>query len=365
MGLKVSRRSFIKTGVVATVSGMLWRDAARVLPIQTAQAASSPKQTKSADVIVVGAGISGLAAADALRKNGYSVIVLEARDRIGGRIWTEYEGGTPTELGASWLHGIHYGSPAPFLAQTYALGKADPAKGLDYTYRDWLSQLDIRQNQIVHGVSHDDNGVRIATYSDVFNAKYAVITLPLGVLKSGSVAFSPELPLRKQEAIDRLDTGLMNKLYLHFPHVFWEQDADTIRLESPSGDAQEYVNLHKFTGQPVLLASFTAQAAAELEKWSDEQITEHAMAALVRQYGDSIPHPTASKSTRWASDPFARGSYSYHSAVTSGEDMRILGESVNNRLFFAGEATNPDNCASVHGAYLTGLREAQKIMGIA
>ncbi|WP_374008450.1 flavin monoamine oxidase family protein [Leifsonia sp. LS-T14] len=59
------------------------------------------------DVVVVGAGVAGLAAAEMLGSAGWSVCVLEARDRIGGRVWTDRRYGTALDLGASWIHGIH------------------------------------------------------------------------------------------------------------------------------------------------------------------------------------------------------------------------------------------------------------------
>ena len=62
------------------------------------------------DTVVVGAGVSGLAAARTLTRAGQKVVVLEARDRIGGRLHTERAGGRVTDLGASWIHGIE-GSP--------------------------------------------------------------------------------------------------------------------------------------------------------------------------------------------------------------------------------------------------------------
>jgi monoamine oxidase len=62
--------------------------------------------TESADVIVIGAGVAGLTAAKLLGKAGLHVLLLEARDRVGGRVWTIHSPeGVPVELGAEFIHG--------------------------------------------------------------------------------------------------------------------------------------------------------------------------------------------------------------------------------------------------------------------
>ena len=78
--------------------------------------------TEEFDTVVVGAGVSGLSAARALAANGQRVVVLEARDRIGGRLHTERLDGRVTDLGASWIHGIGGG---PLHSLTRAFGMAD------------------------------------------------------------------------------------------------------------------------------------------------------------------------------------------------------------------------------------------------
>ena len=66
---------------------------------------TSLAQGAEADVIVIGAGMAGLSAAAELQRRGKRVVVLEARKRIGGRIWTNRSLGIPVEMGASWIHG--------------------------------------------------------------------------------------------------------------------------------------------------------------------------------------------------------------------------------------------------------------------
>src|SRR5688572_24497486 len=66
-------------------------------------------------IYIIGAGIAGIAAAKELKKRGISATILEARDRIGGRIWTDYSWGLPISLGAQWMHGTE-GNPVTALA---------------------------------------------------------------------------------------------------------------------------------------------------------------------------------------------------------------------------------------------------------
>ncbi|CAJ1978604.1 unnamed protein product [Sphenostylis stenocarpa] len=77
--------------------------------------------------------------------------------------------------------------------------------------------------------------------------------------------------------------------------------------------------------------------------------------------GIIVPDPIQSICTRWGSDPLSYGSYSHVSVHSSGDDYDILAENVGNRLFFAGEATSRQYPATMHGAFLSGLREASRI----
>jgi glycine/D-amino acid oxidase-like deaminating enzyme len=74
----------------------------------------------SREVLVIGAGIAGLTAARDLAVDGYDVAVLEARERIGGRIWTSHDLGLPSDLGASWIHGFE-DNPIARLARRHAI----------------------------------------------------------------------------------------------------------------------------------------------------------------------------------------------------------------------------------------------------
>ena len=72
------------------------------------------------DTIVIGAGMSGTTSARILADAGYRVLVLEARDRIGGRMQSDRSAGFPVDLGGSWIHGIT-DSPLSDLVQTLGI----------------------------------------------------------------------------------------------------------------------------------------------------------------------------------------------------------------------------------------------------
>lgn len=85
------------------------------------------------------------------------------------------------------------------------------------------------------------------------------------------------------------------------------------------------------------------------------------VAGIFSPKGVEVPNPIQTICTRWGSDPLSYGSYSHVRIRSSGSDYDVLAESVGNTLFFAGEATTRQYPATMHGAFLSGLREASRI----
>jgi len=410
---------------------------------------------------VIGAGIAGLAAASELRASGFeNVVVLEARDRIGGRIWTANLGGTvPVDLGASWIHGVR-GNPIADIArrsgietrptdwdnavlhfhdraaqtsdtldldgfwtlaetrpraslrsvldeylETHALSAtqrrylehllntaveheygADLADlsletvdgGSEYGGSDVLfpggyaqivealaDGLEVRLRQAVTGIDHTGARIGVTTASGAgFEADRIVVTLPLGILKNGLVSFSPPLPPAKRQAIADLKMGVLNKTCLLFEDIFWEPAVEAIGyMGADTGRWAETLSLHPYTGQPILMMFNAGAYGTEIESLADREIVAEATAALADMYGP-VPQPTDSLVTRWGSDPWTHGSYSYVPVGSSFERYAALGEPIGDRVFFAGEATDPDHPATVHGAFLSGVRAAREIAAV-
>ena len=217
--------------------------------------------------------------------------------------------------------------------------------------------------QVVREIHLENGGVRVVTDRGEFRAERCLVTVPLGVLKSGKIAFSPPLPAAKQEAIAALGMGLLNKLYLRFPSVFWDQEAGWINYLAPEkGEWMSWLNLNRYLGVPVLMAFNSGDYGRQIEALGDTEIVARAMDTLRRLYGEDIPEPDQWQITRWASDPFSFGSYSFNAVGSNSDTRDALAEPIDGLLYFAGEATVSDFPATVHGAYLSGVRAAEALI---
>jgi monoamine oxidase len=192
-----------------------------------------------------------------------------------------------------------------------------------------------------------------------------IVTLPLGVLKSGRVAFAEPLDARRQRAIDGLEMGLLNKCWLRFERGFWPPEVDWIdHLGATENLWADWTNCQPATGQPLLVGFNAAIVADGLEALDDRATTASAMTALRAMFGSRIPEPVGSQVTRWRQDPHAAGAYSFMPVGTSAKDRRALfGSDWDGRLLFAGEATSADHPGTAHGALLTGRAAARAILG--
>jgi monoamine oxidase len=426
-------------------------------------------------VLVIGAGVAGLAAAAELRSRGFDIVVIEARERIGGRIWTADLGGQPVDLGAQWIEGIEknpifafcqkheiktvptnyksatvydsngqryddqvsvrlYAQANKLLLATrkinrerlrnkqadITLAEALKQAGLheiqnqseqrfvswaiaakvesneaadlkDISLRNYWTQeeeevdisgahhtflsgygqfvqilsrgLDIRRGRRIQAIEYDNTGVSLDTNEGKFQGDYALVTLPLGVLKAGTVTFTPALPQRKQQAIRQLGMGVANKVVLRFPRVFWPKTEFLGYTSETPGQFVQWTNLAHHTSAPILSIWSHGHFARGLEKQKDAEVVAQAMEVIRKIFGAAAQDPVASLVTRWASDAQAGGSYSNLPVGSCSEDFDALAEPVGERLFFAGEATSRDYNGTVHGAFLSGVREARRIAG--
>uniref|UniRef100_A0A7N8X3K5 Lysine-specific histone demethylase n=1 Tax=Mastacembelus armatus TaxID=205130 RepID=A0A7N8X3K5_9TELE len=244
--------------------------------------------------------------------------------------------------------------------------------------------LDIKLNTAVRQVRYTASGceviavnTRSTTQTFIYKCDAVLCTLPLGVLKQQppAVQFVPPLPEWKTSAIQRMGFGNLNKVVLCFDRVFWDPSVNLFghvgSTTASRGELFLFWNLYK---APILLALMAGEAAGIMENISDDVIVGRCLAILKGIFGSSaVPQPKETVVTRWRADPWARGSYSYVAAGSSGNDYDLMAQPITPgpaipgasqpvpRLFFAGEHTIRNYPATVHGALLSGLREAGRI----
>ncbi|XXG61203.1 hypothetical protein AAC387_Pa04g2917 [Persea americana] len=236
--------------------------------------------------------------------------------------------------------------------------------------RALAENLPIFYGRTVESIRYGVDGVMVCSSSgQVFRGDMVLCTVPLGVLKRGSIEFNPKLPQPKQEAIERLGFGLLNKVAMLFPFDFWGGGIDTFgHLTEETSNRGEFFLFYSYSsvsGGPLLVALVAGESAIKFEMMSPVETVERVLEILRRIFtprGIEVPNPVQVVCTRWGKDQFTYGSYSHVAVGASGDDYDILAESVGDgRVFFAGEATNRRYPATMHGALLSGLREAANI----
>jgi polyamine oxidase len=425
-------------------------------------------------VVVVGAGLAGLAAAQALRNAGVEVVVVEGRERLGGRTWTADVGGAPVDLGAAWIHtpvgnpmsevaqlagvGVTPADPtdltklsgwepeagwlsstelvpplvltqafygalpalratlgpdasvadaiAPFLATiplapdsadyrraAFALRlvaeqfESGPAEDLalayygdtaieyggtdvfpDGGYRplvEWVAAgVDVRLGETVSAVAVGADGVSVTTSAGTHTGSHALVTVPLGVLKAGAIAFEPALPAAKLAAIDALGFGNFEKVVLRYDEAFWLDAGRTnfVHLSATPMEFPLFLDLTAYVGTPTLVALCSDGFAAGLATRSEEQAIAEVEAILATLFGGPLPARTHAAVSRWGADPFTRGAYTYVALGATPADFATLAAPVAGRLLFAGEHTSATRFGYADGALQTGVREAKRLL---
>lgn len=285
-------------------------------------------------VVVVGAGVAGLAAASRVIDAGLDVTVVEARDRVGGRVWTRSAPGlvTPIELGAEFLHG-----ETPEIDE---IAGREGARLIDVAGRRWTS----RRGRLV---LMDDFWERLDRVMRRLKEDRATDRSFADALAAMRGARSDDRQLAPKHAGDeRFDT--LSFLHSHDPVAF------------PVWWTPYPVRA------PMLVGWRSGPPAAELSGSGEERIVASAIASFATIVGRTpraIRRRVAAAFVHdWTGDPHARGAYSYV-GVDGDNAARALARPVERTLYFAGEhADREGRSGTVHGAIASGRAAADALL---
>ena len=405
--------------------------------------------TSDTEVVIIGGGAAGIAAARRIVDAQLGCLLLEARSRLGGRAWTSTEHSAfPIDLGCGWLHSADRNpwrdaaeaqrrsidkTPPPWMRPSAPIGfplseqLAFLKAQQEFHHRlDSLSEeqpdvasasfLEPREqwNALINAVStyvsgaeldrvsardlgrYADSGVnwrvvegygtviathghglpvilgcpvrlidhrgrrlKVETTNGPIVADAAIVTIPSTILAEETMRFIPPLA-KKTEAAAGLPLGLADKLFLSLaqPEEF---DKDS-RLFGRVDRSETGVYHVRPFGRPQIEGYFGGRLAADLEAGGVAAFADFAIRELVGLLGTHFANRVRPvKLHPWGVDPFSRGSYSY--ASPGKADCRAeLAAPVDDRLFFAGEACSQNDFSTAHGAYLTGIAAAERLI---
>lgn len=204
---------------------------------------------------------------------------FRARPYIDFALAAEIEGefaADASELStAAWDEGEEFGGLDHLVVGGYQRIAEGIAEDLEVTLKSTVQEI-----ALVRG------GVEVVVDGTRHQGAAAIVTVPLGVLKTGHLRFTPGLAPDKKHAINRLGMGVLSKAVLRFDAQFWD-DVNLIDIagRNPRAAWTEWVNLEPFTGEPVIVGYSAGSAARYLEALRPEAIVASATAALREAYG--------------------------------------------------------------------------------
>ncbi len=343
------------------------------------------------DVVVVGAGIAGLIAAEALVREGLRVTVLEARARVGGRAYSVSHGAGTVELGGTWFwpdeplvsavaNRIGVGTFPQYLGGD-ALFETDPAgvRRLDG------NPIDVPSARFVHGAQALAQGLAVRLPSGALRldgAVSAVTVTPNGIRvdgQSGSVladdmilavppaaaveqiAFTPGLPAEIRDVAARTATwmGEIVKAVAVYDHAFWRLDGLAGSAISYTGPFQEFHDHSGPDGDAPAIFAFAP--AARLAQRDLAELGQVFCAQLVRLFGAAAAQPTATHIVDWSREQFTAPRRPSPQASTATYGAPAFQHAVHGRIHWASTETATANAGHIEGALHAGLAAVRRI----
>lgn len=343
------------------------------------------------DIIIIGGGLTGLALAYLLKNSSHKVIIIEARERLGGRIYTSYKRNeAPIEMGATWLGSQHsvlntflkalklevfeqeLGNTAiyePTSLSPHQLVSLPPNSDSSYrvkggtsaiikTLSSSFSQKDIVLNTVVKTIIDNDDFITVHTKDNtIFEAKTVISTLPPYLLQS-TIHIEPELPQQLQNILESTHTwmGESIKVGLRYNTPFWKAKGSSGTIFSNVGPIPEFYDHSNYENKSFALKGFFNSAYFSLTK---EERLSMALSQLQKYYGAVVNDYLDYEEKVWRNDQLTYAEYQNNVMPHQNNGHHIFQNSfLNNKLFIAGAET-----ADTFPGYMEGaIRSAYSIL---
>jgi monoamine oxidase len=214
---------------------------------------------------------------------------------------------------------------------------------------------------------------------EAFSSEFdqVIITVPISVLKDGDITFNPALPASKTGALSKMEMDPMIRVLLDFKKSFWQNDAADPELRFIFGgtEAQQYFNAGIGRGETrnVLSTTITGSKAQELSAFETNVLTSTLLGELDTWFGGEATKQIRQDESGqeviviqdWTKEPFIKGGIAYLKPGGSNADREALGAPIDDKLFFAGEATDVlGEFGTVNGALQSAERAALELIAV-
>jgi monoamine oxidase len=226
--------------------------------------------------------------------------------------------------------------------------------------------VDVRLDWPVAGVDLTGAGVSVTSGSgQTETGSHVVVTVPLGVLKSDRLTFTPPLPPERAALVSRLGFGRYEKVALRFARPFWREAGWSHLALFPADPAEPAAwvfDLDAFGVDPILVCHVFHTATDHVSAASPARAARWVTDRLTAALGVPCPEPVAVAVTAWADDPCTGGAYTHVTPGSANADLDLLGTPVGGRILFAGEHTQSARVGYADGAMTSGIREAKRLL---
>jgi len=333
-------------------------------------------------IVVIGGGLSGLLIASRLKNVGYFVQIVEARERIGGRIYTKMVNDTPVEMGATWFGNQHTNLLAllnelelPYFEQ-YMKGTAFfeafsaappqpvqiPTDTPSYRIKGGTSTLinalatslsdnEMILNEAVTELIFDEEKVRVKTINHIIKADLVISTLPPALLIN-AVLFSPQgLPTELMTIAKSTQTWMQDsvKVALVYAKPFWRERNLSGTIFSNVGPVTEFYDQSNYENSRYALCGFIT---GNLNLLPLQQRQQHVLKQLVKIFGNDANEYLNYEEVIWGKEQYTKSELQNSASVFPHQNNghQVYGQSYfDNRLFLAGTET-----ANTYPGYMEG-----------